>query len=75
VDLVLTDVVMPEMGGIELVRALKNKNPSLKALAVTGYMLPEDLAELHAAGIAEVISKPVEIHTLAEAVHRLLHTE
>jgi PAS domain S-box-containing protein len=75
IDLVLTDVVMPEMGGIELVRALRSKNPDLKALAITGYMLPEDLAELHEAGIEDVISKPVEVSTLARAVHRLLHTD
>jgi PAS domain S-box-containing protein len=73
VDLVLTDVVMPEMGGIELVRELRKRAAHLKALAITGYMVPEDLAELHEAGIGEIVSKPVEVHTLAEAVHRLLH--
>ena len=75
VDLVLTDVVMPEMGGIELVREIKNRNPHLKGLAITGYMLPEGLAELHEAGIEDIISKPVEVSTLAGAVHRLLQTK
>jgi CheY-like chemotaxis protein len=74
VDLVLTDVVMPEMGGVELVRELRRRTPRLKALAITGYMVTEDLAELHEAGIGEIVSKPVEVHTLAEAVYRLLHT-
>jgi two-component system cell cycle sensor histidine kinase/response regulator CckA len=71
VDLVLTDVVMPEMGGAELVKELQRKDPGLKALALTGHTLAKDI-ELRAAGISEVVPKPVEMHVLAEAIHRVL---
>jgi PAS domain S-box-containing protein len=71
VDLVLTDVVMPEMGGMELMQELQRKDPGLKALALTGYTLAKDM-ELHTAGFSEVVPKPVEMHVLAEAVHRVL---
>jgi two-component system, cell cycle sensor histidine kinase and response regulator CckA len=37
VDLVLTDVVMPEMGGIELVERLRSGRPDLKVLFISGY--------------------------------------
>jgi two-component system, cell cycle sensor histidine kinase and response regulator CckA len=37
VDLVLTDVVMPEMGGLELVEQLRSGRPDLKVLIMSGY--------------------------------------
>ena len=37
VDLVLTDVVMPEMGGLELVEQLRSAKPDLKVLIMSGY--------------------------------------
>lgn len=72
VDLVITDMIMPEMGGRELVRELKKADPDLKVLAITGYPLTEDLQELREAGIMGVVQKPFEVNTLAEAVRRVL---
>jgi CheY-like chemotaxis protein len=72
VDLVITDMVMPEIGGRELVQKLKKANPRLKALAMTGYTLAEDPQELRKAGIMEVIQKPFEMSTLGEVVRRAL---
>jgi len=75
VDLVLTDIVMPEMGGRELVRELNKTNPGLRALAITGYALTEDLGKLKEEGILDVVLKPFEMNTLAEAVRRALDAE
>lgn len=36
-DLVITDIVMPEMGGVELIQRLRDKNPEVKCIAITGY--------------------------------------
>ncbi|MBL7062628.1 MAG: PAS domain S-box protein [Anaerolineae bacterium] len=69
VDLVLTDLVMPGMGGRELMRELRKMDPRVKGLAVTGYAVSEDLRE---EGIVEVVEKPFDVDTLAEAVRRAL---
>ncbi len=69
VDLVLTDMVMPEMGGRELMRELRKMNPRVKGVVVTGYALEDDLREL---GILDVIHKPFDMGTLDEAVRRAL---
>ena len=37
IDLILTDLSMPRMGGAELIRTLRKKDPATKALIVTGY--------------------------------------
>ncbi len=73
IDLVITDMVMPLMGGRALVQALQKGAPNLKALALTGYAVVEDLQELRAAGILDVVEKPFDERTLARAVHRALN--
>jgi len=72
VDLVLTDLVMPEMGGIRLAQELKDKHPQVKILAITGYAVREDAADLREAGILDVIRKPFEMNLLARAIHHAL---
>lgn len=72
IDLVITDVVMPEMGGKELLLELRRRDPHLKALGVTGRPLQESREALQQAGFLDVIDKPFEVETLAQAVHRAL---
>jgi two-component system cell cycle sensor histidine kinase/response regulator CckA len=73
--LVVSDLVMPEMGGKDLVRKLKQVDPHLKALAITGYVLGEDAQELREEGIPEIVRKPFKVSTLAEAIRRVLDAE
>lgn len=71
IDLVLSDVVMPEMGGGDLHQRIRQQYPTLPLLLMTGYPLGEHAPEL--AGLPW-ISKPFTIHTLAGKIHSLLHT-
>ncbi len=75
VDLVLTDVVMPEMGGADLVQNLRSVDPGLKAIAITGHAMAEDLEELQKAGLAGIVYKPLDATTLAQAVRRALDAD
>jgi two-component system cell cycle sensor histidine kinase/response regulator CckA len=72
VDLVLTDMVMPEMGGRELMRNLRKVDPHLKGVVITGYALEDDLRGLREEGILEVVRKPFDVGTLGEVVRRVL---
>ena len=72
VDLVITDVVMPKMGGKELVQELRNTVPNLKALGITGYTVKEVGEELKAAGFLDVIHKPFETDDLARVIRRAM---
>ena len=71
-SLVMSDLIMPKMGGRELVRRLRALNPQLKALAITGYALADDIRELKNDGIQEVVQKPFEVAVLADALRRVL---
>lgn len=73
IDLVITDIVMPEMGGEELSREIKNLNPSVKIIALSGYPLGDKRKELLDAGIEHWISKPVKKQALAQAVRKALN--
>jgi PAS domain S-box-containing protein len=72
VDLVLTDVVMPEMGGEALLRSLRTDDPHLKVIAMTGHVVETDVKGLRAAGFADAISKPFSIKDLARVVRNVL---
>jgi two-component system, cell cycle sensor histidine kinase and response regulator CckA len=71
VDLVLTDVVLPDENGYILARALRETNPALKVLFVTGY------AEQMNRGVSldELLAKPFSKRLLLEKVSRILDAE
>ncbi|HET92142.1 MAG TPA: PAS domain S-box protein [Chloroflexi bacterium] len=72
IALLVTDLVMPEMGGKALVQALRHRVPHLKALAMSGYTAEASVETLRAAGFLEVVRKPFDAATLARAVRRAL---
>jgi two-component system cell cycle sensor histidine kinase/response regulator CckA len=72
VDLVLTDVVMPEVGGKELIQELRKIDPNVRVLAITGHALTQSVEGLRGAGIPGVVKKPLGVHALAQAVRQAL---
>jgi two-component system NtrC family sensor kinase len=64
-DLVLSDIVMPQMTGIELARTLRQRHPALPILLATGYS--EAVKEARAAGFP-LITKPYRIEQLGQAI-------
>ncbi|HEX9049027.1 MAG TPA: response regulator [Anaeromyxobacter sp.] len=66
VDVIVTDVGMPGMGGLELAAAAKRVAPSVPIVVVTGWAEREDIASTRE--VAAVLVKPVDPETLAQAV-------
>jgi PAS domain S-box-containing protein len=71
IDLVIADVVMPEMGGTELYQALKRLNPQAQVLLSSGYSLSPDLRNFIAQGVP-FIQKPYQVEELACVVREIL---
>jgi len=71
-DAVLTDLTMPQLGGLELARRLRGMRPDVPVILMSGYLLGVDNKELRAAGVVQVVQKPFGIHALAEAVSQAL---
>jgi CheY-like chemotaxis protein len=70
-DLLLTDVVMPGMSGLDLAEVVRAKLPSLKVLLVTGYADHECLARIEGGGF-ELLRKPLSPEALSRRVEEAL---
>ena len=71
-DLVLTDIVMPYVSGTGVVTALKEQNPKIPVIAMTGYgQEPETVAMERKADL--VLSKPVKMSHLKKHILKLLN--
>jgi two-component system, OmpR family, response regulator len=68
VDVVVTDVGMPGMGGLELAKASKQIAPSVPVVIVTGWAERDDIAEARGKHVDAVLIKPVDPDALTQAV-------
>jgi two-component system, cell cycle sensor histidine kinase and response regulator CckA len=73
-DLVLTDVTMPEMSGPELVRHIRERWPEVRTVAMTGYSADGVIRELREAGVQEIAQKPLGLEELADVLRRALRS-
>lgn len=69
-ELVLTDMVMPRMGGVEFVRHLSTTRPEVRVVFMSGYS--EDPLESHVERRAAFLSKPFTASDLLETVRESL---
>jgi signal transduction histidine kinase/ActR/RegA family two-component response regulator len=72
IALVLTDMVMPGMGGAELCRTLRQKDPSMPVVVLSGYPLGIEIENPREEGISDWLQKPATLERLAQAVQRAL---
>ena len=68
IDLVVTDLKMPEMDGIELIAYMSANFPSTPTIAASAYCTPEIQAKLEGLGTLRVMDKPVNLDLLAQTV-------
>jgi CheY-like chemotaxis protein len=67
-DVVITDHRMPESGGLELVRKLRQRKYKGKIVVLSGYLSPDNIGIYEELEIDEVISKPCIMEELREIV-------
>jgi PAS domain S-box-containing protein len=72
VALILTDVTMPELGGVALAHMLHQKHPTLKIVAMTGYPLDAHAKNSLAQSTVTWLQKPLNLHLLAQTIYRAL---
>jgi DNA-binding response OmpR family regulator len=84
-DVVITDVIMPKVHGVDLINTLRERYPGIRVIAMSGggsfgplAYKPDAisthayLAAAHEAGAEEILTKPFDLTDLLAAVRRLL---
>ncbi len=72
IAVVLTDMVMPEIDGVRLFHALKEMNPQVRTVILTGYPLDEEGQQFLDQGILDWVQKPLDLATLGHTMYRML---
>jgi PAS domain S-box-containing protein len=72
VDVVILDMVMPDMGGGEVYDILKEINPDMKVLLSTGYDIDSEAKEILARGCDAFIQKPFGMRELSQRIREML---
>ncbi|MEI8207298.1 MAG: response regulator [Kiritimatiellales bacterium] len=76
IDIVITDLVMPNMSGVELIIELKKRVPALKIIAISGGSLEEGpdgyLSRAQKVGVDRCLKKPFMLNTLSAMIKELL---
>jgi DNA-binding NtrC family response regulator len=71
-DLLITDVRMPEMGGLEVLRWVEKYSPRLPIIIMTGYPTVDDGMKFVQAGVVDYITKPFKFERLYNSVMECL---
>ena len=69
-DIVLTDIRMPEMDGIELAAQIQKKHPDVAVIILSGYADFEYAQNAIRYGVVDFILKPTNIESMAEAIEK-----
>lgn len=72
INLVVLDMIMPEMNGLETFMALKKQNPDIKVLLSTGYAIDEKAQEMLRQGCKGYILKPYSVIDFSHKIREVL---
>lgn len=75
VDLVVSDIKLPGMSGIELVRSVRKIHPEARAILITGHSTTPIRKEVEELGVVALLKKPIGTSLFLEAVASVLRTQ
>jgi CheY-like chemotaxis protein/anti-sigma regulatory factor (Ser/Thr protein kinase) len=74
IDVVLLDLGLPKVPGIDVIQKLKEYNPAVKIVVATGYLEPELKSEIFRSGVKDCINKPYVIRDVLEKLGSLIQS-
>ena len=75
IDLVISDMKMPNLGGMDLLREINMKHPGLPVIFMTAYATIPDTVHAIKSGAADYITKPFDSNDLIKKVNEVLKTD
>ncbi len=73
IDLVLLDIIMPEMDGTQVFRQLKKIRPEVKVIITSGFSDGDKISELRKAGAVGFLPKPYSVSNLTVLINKVLY--
>ena len=74
VDIVVTDLQVPQTGGLELLKRIRSNNPEIAVIVLTQYGTIETAIEATRLGAADYVTKPFHVEDLRGKLDRLIHS-
>src|SRR5450631_3210192 len=74
VDIVVTDLKVPQIGGLELLKKVRASNPEIAVVVLTQYGTIATAVEATRLGAADYVTKPFHVEELRSKLDRLMHT-
>ena len=74
IDVVLLDLGLPKVPGIDVIQKLKEHNPAVKIVVATGYLEPELKSEIFRSGVKDCINKPYVVRDVLEKLGSLIQS-
>ncbi|ATX81353.1 PAS domain S-box-containing protein [Mariprofundus ferrinatatus] len=72
ISLLITDIVMPRMGGVELAEAARKIREDIPVIFITGYDREQSLADSHGGDKSMLLNKPFEVAYLSQVIRNLI---
>jgi DNA-binding NtrC family response regulator len=69
-DVVVLDLLMPGMDGLEVLERIKKRKPDIQVVLLTGHATVERGVEAIKQGALEVLEKPIDLSKLSETIHK-----
>lgn len=72
IDLVISDICMDHMDGLELLKIVKKRNPRVEVIMITGYSNPENTLSALRLGASDYIVKPFQAPEVLDSIQRVM---
>jgi PAS domain S-box-containing protein len=72
IDLIITDITMPEVNGIELFKEVRKINLSVPVIAISGYYQNKEVKKI---GFDKIIDKPLDLSKVSQIIFNFLHKD
>jgi DNA-binding response OmpR family regulator len=74
IDLVLLDVGIPKVKGVDVLHKMKSENPGVQVVIFSGYLEPALRAKMREAGVEHFTQKPYMLHEVVKTIQSLIET-
>lgn len=74
-DLIISDLMMPKLDGLSLIKKVKESNPNISAIITSAYLNEDNIEDIKKIGVDEYFNKPTELNVIINRIKELLNAK